>query len=105
MLALLADKDFAELQTRRRDWGADRLDEVWTGVHHLRPVGPDSELQQAIAICLRPLASERGLVPVLGAYDPRDPEDRGQADVGEPRLRGDQAASAELAVEIVTAAD
>jgi len=33
------------------------------------------------------------------------PGDRGQADVGEPRLRGDQAASAELAVEIVTAAD
>ena len=102
MLALLADTHFAELQARRREWGADKLDEVWTGIHHLRPVGPDSELQQAIARCLRPLASERGLVPVLGAYDPRDPDDRGQAEVEEARLRGDQAACAELAVEIVT---
>jgi hypothetical protein len=105
MLALLADTHFAELQARRREWGADKLDEVWTGIHHLRPVGPDSELQQAIALCLRPVASERGLVPVLGAYDPRDPADGRLADVGEVRLRGDQAASAVLAVEIVNAAE
>ena len=105
MLALLAEDDFAELQARRRAWGADKLDEVWTGIHHLRPVGPDSELQQAIALWLRPLASERGLVPVLGAYDPRDPADGGPADVGETRLRGDQAACAVLAVEIVNAAE
>jgi len=105
MLALLADDHFAEVLARRREWGADKLDEVWTAIHHLRPVGPDSELQQAIALCLRPLATERGLVPVLGAYDPRDPATGGQADVGDARLRGDQAACAVLAVEIVTAAE
>jgi hypothetical protein len=105
MLALLADRHFAELQARRREWGADKLDEVWTGIHHLRPVGPDSELQQAIALWLRPLASERGLVPVLGAYDPREPAEHGRSEVAPPILRGDQAASAVLAVKIVARAE
>ncbi len=105
MLALLAEDDFAEVQTRRRERGADKLDEVWSGIHHLQPVGPQSRLQQAIAVRLQPLAADRGLVPVLGAYDPRDPEEPGRLDVAPPTLRGDQAASAALAVKIVSDAE
>jgi hypothetical protein len=105
VLALLAEDDFAEVQRRRREWGADKLDEVWTGIHHLRPVGPHSGLQQAIAVCLHPLAAQRDLVPVLGAYDPREPGEHGRSDVAPPTLRGDQAASAVLVVEIVARAE
>ena len=105
MLALLAADDFAEVQARRREWGADKLDEVWTGIPHLQPVGPHSQLQQAIAVRLRPLAANRGLVSALGAYDPRDPAELGRSDTARPTLRGDQAASAALAVGIVTRAE
>ena len=105
MLALLAEDDFAEVQARRREWGADRLDEVWTGIHHLQPVGPHSQLQQAIAVLLRPFAAERGLVPALGAYDRRDPGEHGWSDIAQPILRGDHAASAALAVKIVSHAE
>jgi hypothetical protein len=105
MLALLAEDDFAQLQARRREWGADKLDEVWTGIHHLHPVGPQSQLQQAIALRLQPLAAERGLVPVLGAYDPGDSAEHGRSDSAPPTLRGDQAAGAALAVNIVSCAE
>jgi hypothetical protein len=54
---------------------------------------------------LRPLAADRRLVPVLGAYDPRDPAEPRRSDVAPPTLRGDQAASAALAVMIVTRAE
>ena len=105
MLALLAEDDFAEVQTRRRERGADKLDEVWSGIHHLQPVGPQSRLQQAIAVRLQPLAADRGLVPVLGAYDPRDLWSLVAWTSRHPTLRGDQAASAALAVKIVSDAE
>jgi hypothetical protein len=45
------------------------------------------------------------LTPVLGAFEPRDPDaGHGRRDA-EPVLRGDMAASAALAVEIVPASD
>lgn len=105
MLALLAEDDFAEVQARRREWGADKLDEVWTGIPHLQPVGPHSQLQQAIALRLQTLAAKRGLVSALGAYDPRDPAEFGRSDAARLTLRGGQAASAALAVRIVTRAE
>ena len=77
-----------------------KFDEVWSGIHHLQPVGPHSQLQQAIAVRLHPLAAERGLVAVLGAYEPRDPAES-RSDIAPPTLRGDQAASAILGVKIV----
>lgn len=100
MLALLAVDLFDELQARRHDWGADKWDEVWDSVPHLRPVGAHSDLQQQVAVLVRNAAIAHGLVPVLGAFEPRDP---GEHPEGRPgRLRGDQVATAALAVDIVT---
>jgi hypothetical protein len=101
MLALIAEDHFAHVQVHRRAWGADKLDEMWTGIHHLQPVGPHPKLQHAIALRLQPLASERGLVPVLGAYDPGEPAANGRTDAWPFNLLGDQASTAALAVEIV----
>lgn len=98
MLALLAEHDFAEVRARRREWVADKLDEVWSGIPHLQPVGPHSQLQQAIAVRVQPLAAERGLVAVLGAFDPRAPGEHDvPSDIAPTTLRGDQAARATLA--------
>ena len=75
---------------------------MWAGVHHRRPVGPHPALQQELALQMRPEAEARGLVPVLGAYEPSESDGRSRAS---ERVRGDQAASALLAVEITTAQD
>jgi hypothetical protein len=105
MLALLDANQFAALVDRRHAWGVDVFDELWEGVRHHPPVGPHSALQQALALALRDRAGERGLTPVLGAFEPRDPDaGHGHKDA-EPLLRGDMAASAALAVEIVPAPD
>jgi hypothetical protein len=105
MLALLDDDRLAALLDRRHAWGADGFDEVWEGVRHHPPVGPHSALQQALALALRDRAQQRGLTPVLGAFDPRDPDAGRRHPDAEPLLRGDMAASAALAVEIVPAPD
>jgi hypothetical protein len=103
MLALLDAHQLAALVDRRLAWGVDVFDEVWEGVRHHPPVGPHSVLQQALGLALRDRAQERGLTPVLGAFQPRDPDaGHGHKDA-QPRLRGDMAASAALAVEIVPA--
>lgn len=105
MLVLLTEAHFEEVQARRHEWGADKQDEVWDGIQHLVPVGTHSTLQQALALCLLPRAAEHGLVPVLGAFERREPGDRCASDVGPSRLRGDRASTAALAVEIVTRGD
>jgi hypothetical protein len=103
MFALLDAPQFAALVDRRHAWGVEALDEVWEGVRRHPPVGPHSALQQALALALRDRAQERGLKPVLGAFEPRDPDaSHGHSDA-QPLLRGDMAASAALAVEIVPA--
>ena len=107
MLALLDAHQLAALDDRRHAWGVDVIDEVWEGVRHHPPVGPHSTLQQALALALRDRAHGRGLTPVLGAFKPRDPDPahgHGHRDA-EPLLRGDMAASAALAVEILPAPD
>lgn len=104
MLALLDRDHLDEVLARRHAWGADRFDEVWEGVPHFgRVVGPRSELQQQLALLLRPAASAAGLVAVLGAYDPPEPGSPPRAIA--VRVRGDGAGTAALAVEIVDAGD
>jgi len=105
MLALLDDDRLAALLDRRHAWGADGFDEVWEGVRHHPPVGPHSALQQALALALYDCAQQRGLTPVLGAFEPRDPDAGRRHPDAEPLVRGDMAASAALAVEIVPARD
>lgn len=105
MLVLLTDDHLEEVQVRRREWGADRHDEVWNGIHHLPPVGRHSSLQQVLALLLGSGAGGHGLVPVLGAFELRELDDHRASDVAPPRVRGDQASTAALAVEIVTRGD
>jgi hypothetical protein len=105
MLALLDAHQLAALADRRHAWGVDVFDEVWEGVRHHPPVGPHSALQQALALALDDRARERGVTPVLGAFEPRDPNAGHGVTDAEPLLRGDMAASAVLAVEIVPAPD
>ncbi len=69
----LAAPDLAVPGTQ--EWGADKRDEVWAGIHHLRPVGCHSALQQALALLMRLCAEAHGLVPVLGAFEPRRLDD------------------------------
>lgn len=102
MLVLLDRDHFDEVLARRRAWGADKLDEVWEGVPHLgQQVGRHASLQQQLALLLTSPAEERGLVAVLGAYEPPPPGSPFGASVA--RVRGDSAGTAALAVEIIDA--
>jgi len=103
MLVLLDRDQLDEVLARRRAWGADKLDEVWEGVPHLgQQVGRHASLQRQLALLLRGAAEERGLVAVLGAYEPCPPDSPFGS--GE-RVRGDSAGTAALAVEIIDADD
>ena len=100
MLVLLDRDQLDAVLARRRAWGADKLDEVWEGVPHVgQQVGHPASLQQQLALLLSGAAEERGLVPVLGAYEPSPPG----SPFGEngERVRGDSAGTAALAVEII----
>lgn len=58
------------LTERRRQAGADRLDEVWQGVLHLVP-GPGLEharISQQLAELLGPAARAAGLLAAIGAF-------------------------------------
>ena len=99
MLVLLERDHLDEVLARRRAWGADKLDEVWDGVPHLgQQVGRHGSLQQQLALLLGGAAEARGLIAVLGAYEPCAPD----SPFGESeRVRGDSAGTAALAVEII----
>jgi hypothetical protein len=102
VLVLLDRDHLDEVQARRHAWGADVFDEVWDGVPHLgQQVGRHPDLQQQLAVLLGDAAGERGLVAVLGAYEPRPPG----SPFGESaaRIRGDSAGTAALVVEIIDA--
>jgi hypothetical protein len=101
MLVLLDRGQLDAVLARRRAWGADKLDEVWEGVPHLRQhVHRRSSLQQQLALLLGGAAEERGLVAVLGAYEPRPPSSP-FIESGSPVRDG--AGTAALAVEIIDA--
>ena len=98
---MLLERDHLDaVLARRRPWGADKLDEVWDGVPHLgQQVGRHGQLQQQLALLLGGAAEARGLVAVLGAYEPCEP-DSPLRESGE-RVRGDSAGTAALAVAII----
>jgi len=61
------------LLERRRQAGADRLDEVWQGVRHVVP-GPSFEhahVAQQLGELLGPLARAAGLLPTMHEFKPR----------------------------------
>jgi Uma2 family endonuclease len=113
MSTLVVGKPPAELQAliaRRRQAGADRLDEVWEGVHHMVPApsGEHADIAQQLAVLLDAPARAGGLVPTmhefnLGAseHDFRVPD--GGLHRGRPR--GAWQATAALVVEIVSPGD
>ncbi len=59
------------LLERRRRAGADRLDEVWQGVHHIVPVPSyqHARIIQQLAELLGPPARAAGLKPAIGAFN------------------------------------
>ena len=104
MLVLLDRDHLDEVLARRRAWGADTLDEVWEGVSHLgQQVGRHASLQQQLALLLAVPAEERGLIAVLGTYEPPPPDLPFSERAA--RVRGDAAGTAALAVEIIDAQD
>jgi hypothetical protein len=101
VLALLDEDHLAALLARRREWGADVLDEVWSGVRRHLPIGDHGSLQQSLAELLLASAGPRRSVPILGAYEPCGPDSGARAGQTRQPLRGDESASAALAVEII----
>lgn len=99
MLALLHEQHLQCVMARRHAWGADKLDEVWSGIPHLQPVGSHSDLQQQLALIMLPSAREHELVPALGAYRLGD-VNSGTLGGDEGGVRGDHASTAALAVHI-----
>jgi len=97
------------LLERRRQAGADRLDEVWQGVHHMVP-GPSFEhgrITQQLAVLLDSPSTDAGLLPVgefnLGEseHDFRVPD----AGLHRPGAAGVWLSTAALVVEVLSPGD
>jgi Uma2 family endonuclease len=113
MSTLVVGAPPAELRAlleRRRRAGADRLDEVWEGVHHMVPApsGEHADIAQQLAVLLDAPARAAGLVPTMHEFklgesdqDFRVPD--GGLHRGRPR--GAWQATAALVVEIVSPGD
>ena len=99
---------FEELLRRRREWGADRHDEVWEGVLHMAPAAHErhADLQAQLLELLGPLARAAGLKG-LGEFNLGEPDDHRIPDAGLV-ARGPGALyvpTAALVVEIVSPGD
>jgi Uma2 family endonuclease len=98
------------LLERRRRAGADRLDEVWEGVHHVVPApsGEHADIAQQLAELLGPLARATGLWPSMHEFNVGESEhDFRVPDGGLHRVRphGTWNATAALVVEIASPGD
>lgn len=98
-----------ELLERRRQAGADRLDEVWDGVLHMVPAtsGAHAELEWQLAALLRPLATDRGLT-ASGQFNLGESEDDFRVPDGglhRGRPGGVWQATAALVLEIISPGD
>jgi hypothetical protein len=90
-----------EMLDRRHDWGADRHDEVWSGVLHLGPaLRAHADLAQQLGELLNPLAHTAGMTVAMGECNFGEAEHDAHELDGSLRLT-----SAELVVEIVTPDD
>jgi Uma2 family endonuclease len=112
MRTLLPDPpppEFEALLERRRQFGADRHDEVWEGVQHMSPEPSRAHLdvQQQLAELLGPLARRASLVPGIGGFNLGTEEDYRAPDGGLFRERSADVwnATAALVLEIVSPND
>ena len=98
------------LLERRRQAGADRLDEVWQGVLHMVP-GPSSEharLTHQLAVLLDSPARAAGLLPAMGDFNLGESEHDFRVPDGgllRPGAAGVWLATAALVVEILSPGD
>jgi len=98
------------LLERRRQAGADRLDEVWQGVHHMVP-GPSIEhadISQQLAELLGPPARAAGLRPTVSEFNLGESEHDFRVPDGglhRPGATGVWHATAALVVEILSPDD
>jgi len=82
---------------RRHLWGADRHDEVWSGVLHLDLLRAHADLAQQLGELLSPPARSAGMTVAMGECNFGQAEHDGHELDGALRLT-----SAQLVVEIVT---
>jgi len=98
------------LLERRRRAGADRLDEVWDGVHHMVP-GPSFEharISQQLAELLGPPARAAGLLAAMSEFNVGESEHDFRVPDGglhRPGAAGVWLATAALVVEILSPDD
>ncbi len=108
MQTLIPDPLPAEVQAlleRRREWGADRHDEVWGGVLHMSPPpAPRHELiVHSLHVLLDPIARAAGLA-LLGAAGIGVKDDHRVPDLAllRPPIRPQWQPTAALAVEVLS---
>jgi len=87
----------AEMLERRHSWGADRHDEVWSGVLHLDLLRTHADLAQQLGELLSPPARAAGMTVAMGECNFGEAEHDAHELDGALRLT-----SAQLVVEIVT---
>ena len=87
----------AEMLERRHSWGADRHDEVWSGVLHLDLLRTHADLAQQLGELLSPPADTAGMTVAMGECNFGEAEHDAHELDGALRLT-----SAQLVVEIVT---
>lgn len=115
MRTLLPDPPPPELQDaleglleRRRQWGADRHDEVWEGVLHVNPAGHwrHANLQAQLLVLLAPHARAAGL-RVVGELNLGEPDDYRVPDgaVTEDGAGGLYSPTAVLVIEVLSPSD
>ena len=85
-----------EMLDRRHSWGADRHDEVWSGVLRLDRLRAHADLAQRLGELLSPPARAAGMTVVMGECNFGEAEHDGHELDGALRLT-----SAQLVVEIV----
>jgi hypothetical protein len=98
------------LLERRRRAGADRLDEVWQGVHHMVPGASfeHAHVAQQLGELVGPLARAAGLVPTMHEFNLGESEQDFRVPDGglhRPGAAGVWLSTAALVVEILSPGD